>query len=70
MDTGFCTLAKRWWQNWFLLDDGVLHPHDVGEQNPLFFQYVCRQFLNQALKAGANLLQFGMILPVDGANFI
>ena len=62
--------AEGRWQDGFLLDNGLLHPYDVGEQDPLFFHHVSRQFLGQALKAGADLLQFGMVLPVDGANLI
>src|SRR5208337_4179642 len=65
---GVLHAAKRWWQNRFLLDDGLFHPHYVDRKNPLFFHHVCRQFLDQGLKACADLLQFRMVLPVDGAN--
>jgi len=62
--------AKRCWQNRLLLDNGRLHSCYVGKQNPLFFHHVCSQLRDQALKAGADLSQFGMLLLMNLASLL
>src|SRR5450759_2639833 len=53
-----------------LMDDGLLHPHDVGEQNHLFLHHVGSEFLSESPKAGADMLQLRMILAVHRTNLV
>ncbi len=57
-------------QDRFLLDDGFLHPHNIGKEHHLFLHHVRSEFLRDSLKAGADLLQLRMVLAMYRADFV
>ncbi len=62
--------AERGRRTHFPLDHRLLHSYYVGEEYHFFLHHVRSQFLGQAVKAGLYLQQFGMVLAVDGADFV
>ena len=62
--------AKRSGQRGLVLNDGFLHPDDIGKEHDFFFGQMQREFFGQTTERGLDIQQFGVILAVDGADFV